>query len=292
MRGKLQSTALALALLALLALPSIGAAERLKIGMAKTFLSGVPKAVVDIVGSDFSDVMKATTGLDGELDTALTPKELGQRLHERKLDFAIFFGHEFAAVRKLYPTLQPLMIVTSKQGDRAHVIVRQGSSMKSAAELSGKKVDVPLDAREYCRVFLSQLKADHRQGGGDFLGSVAQSPLQYDALTELALGKIDAVIVDSVALAHYKKVRGPVFTKNLKVLLESEAFPAPAIVYNPGALDGKVLDQFRDGLRKARTTDDGQRLMDYWKIDSFDPVPQDYEKSLSNTLKSYPVLTS
>jgi ABC-type phosphate/phosphonate transport system substrate-binding protein len=289
MRARLQSIILVAVGSFVLTAVCAADTECLKIGMAKSFFSGTPKVLVDLVGSDFADVMKKTTGLDGELNTSLDPYELGQRLNDRKLDFAIFHGHEFASVRKQYPTLRPLLIVANKHGDRAYLIVHRNSNAQSPADLGGKKVDLALDAREYCRVFLSKIGADHRKGEGDFFGSVMKSALQIEALNELARGKIDAAIVDSVGLAHYTESRGPVFTKNLRILLESDAFPAPVFAYKRDALDEKVIKQFRDGLVKAKKTDVGRRVMNNWKIDSFDLVPKNYDKNLSEVLKSYPL---
>jgi ABC-type phosphate/phosphonate transport system substrate-binding protein len=265
---------------------AVGQEKSLQVGMAKSFFAATPKVFVSIASKDFADLLNKTTGFSGELSSRFGPDELGQRLKDRKLDFAILHGHEFAMLRKQYPTLQPLLIIDCKAGERAYVIVRQDSNAQTSADLRGKRIDLPLDARQHCNVFFSKLGADNKHEK-EFFGSVTKSALQIEALNELANGKIDAVIVDTVGLADYKQIRGPVFTKNLRVLTESEAFPAPVIVYERGALEEKLINQFRDGLLKAHATDAGRGLMKDWKIDSFAPVPKDYEQQLEETLKSY-----
>lgn len=259
----------------------------LQIGMAKSFFTATPKVFVNIASNEFAELLKKATGFNGELNTSFAPDELGQQLKDRKLNFAILHGHEFASVRKQYPALQPLLIIECKAGERAYVIVRQDSNAHSPADLRGKRIDLPLDARLHCHIFLAKMGSDNSQEKGEFFGSVTKSALQIEALNELANGKVDAVIVDTVGLVDYKKIRGPVFSKNLRILTESEAFPAPVIVYQRGALEDKLISQFRDGLLKAHTTDAGHSLMKDWKIDSFAPVPDDYEKHLEETLKAY-----
>jgi ABC-type phosphate/phosphonate transport system substrate-binding protein len=262
--------------------------DDLQIGMANSFFTGRPKVFVDIVRADFADVMKKTTGLAGHLDTTQGPDELGRQLKEGKLHFAILHGHEFASVRKKFPVLQPLLLIGNKLEERAYLIIHRNNNAHSAADLGGKKVALPVDARGHCRAFLEKLVADHGKDRGSSFGSVTNSGSQIDALNELAGGKTDAVIVDSIGLAFYKEIRGPVFERNLKVLLESEAFPAPVIVYHPRTLDEKVITRFREGLLKVPTTELGRQLMKDWNIDSYDPIPKDYEKKLDETLKAYP----
>lgn len=111
---------------------------------------------------------------------------------------------------------------------------------------------------------------------------------QKEALDELASGKIDAVVVDSIGLATYKELRGPVFARNLKVLLSSEAFPFPVIVYHRG-LDEKKVARFREGLLKVPTTALGREFMSDWNIGSYDSIPDDYDDKLDETHRAYPL---
>src|SRR5438046_7501507 len=52
----------------------------IRIGMAKTFLDDQPKSFVEIATDDFKNVMKKTTGLDGELDPKNNAFEVAERL--------------------------------------------------------------------------------------------------------------------------------------------------------------------------------------------------------------------
>src|SRR5438067_2352852 len=112
----------------LVALPLIGAdanyqPKPLQIGMAKSFLTEQPKSFVDVAADDFMDVMKKTTGLEGQVATKHTAIEVADKLSKKQLDFGIFHGHEFAWVQKKHPDFQPLLIAASKPAVSAYLIV-------------------------------------------------------------------------------------------------------------------------------------------------------------------------
>ena len=265
-------------------------AKRLQIGMAKSFFYERSKSSIEIAADDFKDVMKKTTGLDGELIAKYDAAEVAQKLNEKQLDFGIFHALELAWLQKKHADFRPLMISANKQREeRAYVIVHKSSAAKALADLRGKKIDVPAATKQRCRLFLEKHCTDKGQKGlAEFFGAIEKSPTPGAALDDLARGKLDAAVVDETALAHYKEVRGPVFEKNLRVLDQSEVFPPSVIVFKEGAIDQAVLKQFRDGLLKAHTTDQGREMMKEWNIEAFEVMPTDYAKRLDDVLKAYP----
>ena len=50
-----------------------------------------------------------------------------------------------------------------------------------------------------------------------------------------------------------------------------------------------TIEQFRKGLLTAHTFDNGREMMDMWKIERFDNVPDTYTKSLADVLREYPI---
>lgn len=262
----------------------------LQISMANTFVHDRAQVFIDIATSEFKAVMKNTTGLDGELTVKHAPADIAAKLHDKQLDFAILYAHEYAWVREKYPDLKPLLIAATKKHDkRVHVIVHQNCAANTIADLRGQKFDMPSGTKEYCRIYLDKLCADQAPGGPvKFFGTIAKSSSQLDALDEVARKKADATIVDTPWLDFYKEIKGPVFAKNLKVLLESKIVPPAVVVYRPGKLGQKVVDRVSEGLRKVHTDVRGQALMMLWHIDSFEAVPEDYSKSLAEVLKQYP----
>lgn len=274
------------------ALPSAAAYSQTKpiqIGIAKTFLVDQPKSIAAIAEDDFKNVLKKTTGLDGELASKYGAAEIADKLDRKQLDFGIFHAHEYAWLQKKHPDLRALLMAQSKYPERAHIIVHQKCPAKSFAELRGMKLDMPIGAKEPDRVFLQKCCADaDRKEPAKFFSAIEQSSAPNDALDNVARGKIDAAILDSAALEFYKEVRGPVFAKNLRVLHQSEVFPPAVILYRPGTLDQARLSQFRDGLLKAHANADGRAMMKSWCIEAFEPVGKDYDKRLADVLKAYP----
>ena len=273
------------------AAPTIAKPKPLQIGMSKTFFHELSKIMIDFAADDFKDVMKKTTGLDGDLIANYDPMEMAAKLNGKQLDLGIFHGHEFAWAKARYPDFLPLIqIAVNKQHDeRAFLIVRQNSPARTLADLRGKKLDVPADVKHYCRIFLERSCIDKEQKeSAAFFGSIQKSATQAAALDDVCRDNVQAALVDSVGLEFYKEIKGPVFAKNLKVLQQSDAFPPAGIVYKQGVLDEAMLNQLRSGLLKARTTACGRGLMTMWNIEDFEPISKDYAKQLTQVLKAYP----
>ena len=286
-------TPVTVVLIAALTLVGADAASQdkpIQIGMAKTFVAERPKSFVDIAAGEFKEVMKKTTGLDGELISKFDAFEVAAKLDSKQFDLAIFHAHEFAWVQKKHPDLQPLLIAPGKHHiERAYVIVHVNNPAKTLADLRGKKLDMPVGAADHCRVFLAKICAEtDAKEPAAFFSAINKSATPSDALDEVTRGNAQATVIDMNGLDFYKDVKGPVFAKNLRVLLESQTFPPAVIAYKQGALSEPVLKQFRDGLLKAPTIPLGRAMMKTWNIDAFEPIPKDYSKSLAEVLKAYP----
>jgi ABC-type phosphate/phosphonate transport system substrate-binding protein len=262
----------------------------LQMGVANSFFTDRPKSYVDIASDEFKDVMKKTTGLNGKFIPKYGPLQVAQKLDSKQLDLGVFHAHEFAWTQKKYPDLHPLLIAANKKYvERAYLIVHKTSPAKTLADLPGKKLAMPVDVKEHCRLFLEKRCTDTAQKGpGAFFGSIEKSASQVAALDDVGLDKVQATVVDTMGLEFYKEIKGPVFAKNLKILEESAPFPPAVIVYKQGTLAEATLKQFRDGLLKAHLSELGRDMMKTWNIDAFEPVPKDYAKSLAELLKTYP----
>ena len=192
-------------------LPSAAAecqTKPIRIGLAKTFLVDQPKSIAEIAADDFKDVLKKTTGLDGELATKNSAAEIADKLDAKQLDFGILHAHEFAWLQKKHPELRALLVAASKQPERAYVIVHQKSTAKSIADLRGQKLDMPIGTKEPCRVFLDKQCQDaDKKEPGKFFSVIEKSSAPNDALDNVARGKVVAALVDAAALEFYKDVR-------------------------------------------------------------------------------------
>ncbi len=263
----------------------------IKIGVVKHFFNDMPSAIIDIAVEPFGDVMKAAVGVEGQLMVKDGPFEVAQKLEKNELDVGVFHGHEFAWVQKKHPKLIPIVVAMNKYREvKAYVIVHQNSPAKKMADLSGKNFDLPLGTKEHCLVYLNTKCADNAQANvKTFFKQVARSNSGIAGLDNVARGKVDAVLVDTLTLEFYKQEKGPVFTKHLRVLEESAQFPPPVVVYKEGAIDAATLKKFRTGLEDANKAAAGQSLLQLWQIASFEALPGDYSQSLAYTLKTYPL---
>jgi ABC-type phosphate/phosphonate transport system substrate-binding protein len=266
----------------------------IRVGMAKSFFNDVPQVMIDIAIEPFPELLKATTGLDGTLSTGDDAFAVAKKLDAGELQIGVFHGHELAWAQQKYPKLTPLMIVTNKLHEvRVAIIVHADSQAKSMANLRGKIFDLPLGSKEHTRAYVCRNASDNAESDPNkFFSKVTTSKNPNFALDALCAKKTDAVAVDSIALEYYKEIKGPTFAKNLRILQQSTPFPQPVLAYKPGAVPTATIEQFRKGLLTAHKLPLGRGMMEMWKIESFDDVPDTYARSLTEVLKEYPLSES
>jgi len=262
----------------------------IQIGMAKSFTTDKAQSVVEIAADDFKKVLKTTTGLEGDVSTKFDAFDVADKLDKKALDFGIFHAHELAWVQKKHQDLVPLLVAANKQHEeRAYLIVHKNNPAKSVVDLKGKNLDMPNGTNEPCRQFIGKLcQENSKQTPAQFFGAIEKTSTQTKALDGVAFESTHAVVVNTTWLEFYKEIKGPTFTKHLRILQVSENFPPAAIVYKKGAVPDALLKQFTTGLLKAHTTNAGRTMMKDWGIDAFEPIPGDYAARLSDLLKAYP----
>ena len=111
--------------------------------------------------------------------------------------------------------------------------------------------------------------------------------IPYQTLDQVAEGNLQAVIVDKLALDSYERTKPGWFT-SLKIVQESESFPATVVGYMEGSVDEAILKRLREGLVKAHQTRTGKQVLGMCRISCFEEIPADYEQALSKILKTYP----
>src|ERR1051325_683472 len=262
----------------------------LHIGMVKTFFNDLPQSFVDLGGSIFMDSMKSITGLEGTLSSRDEAFEVARKLDKGELQLAVFHGHEFAWVQKKYPKLTPMVMAVNKYHDvRAYVIVHKNNPAKTLADLRGKKIEVPMMSKQHCLICLERQCTDNAQPNlKAFFGDIGRPTIVISAFNGVASGTANAVLIDTIGVEQYKENKGPTFEKHLRILYQSESFPPPVIVYKEGSLEPATFAKVRDGLLKAHLNPAATDILKMWHIESFEPIPPTYSKSLVDVLKSYP----
>jgi ABC-type phosphate/phosphonate transport system substrate-binding protein len=263
--------------------------KKIKIGMAKSFFNDLHPAIIDIATAPFPKLLKDVAGFNGSLDHEQDAFGTAAQLAKGQLDFGVFHGHEFAWVQKKHPELVPLLVVVNRQHEvRAFVIVHQKSTFKTVADLRGKTIDVPEGGKEHCRIFLCRKCSDNANKLIPNFASLVKSKTPYGSMDQVARGKADAALVDTISLNFYKDAKKAVFENNLRVLEQSEVFPAAVIAYKKGALKEATIKQFSGALVNAHQNPAGKDMMQMWGIEGFEPVPANYSKSLEEVIKLYP----
>jgi ABC-type phosphate/phosphonate transport system substrate-binding protein len=257
--------------------------------MVQTFFTDVPRPLVALVTEPFGAVMKEATGFPGELTPGGDVYAVAKKLSAGDLHLAVFHGFEFAWAQQRHPELKPLMVAVNAQREvRAYVLVRKDSDAATLADLKGKDLSIPKRSREHCRLFVERHTGD---GTGcdmkDFYGHVVASANVETGLDELCQGKVQAAVVDTLGLEFYKDLKPGCFAR-LKVLKQSDPFPAAVIAYRAGTLDDAALTKFRDGLVNAHKSELGREIMKMWKVAAFETVPPDYAQGLADVLRAYP----
>jgi ABC-type phosphate/phosphonate transport system substrate-binding protein len=261
----------------------------LRIGIVRSLFHGRSDRLVEALMDPFRTLLETQTGMSGKLIAAEDSRRLGQWLAEDQVELGIFHGIEFAWARQRHPDLRPLTIAVSHDAHlRACLLVRADEPARKWIDLKGQRLAVPQHSREHCQLFL---KRRCKENGGQlprqFFSQVASADNAEEALDDVVDGAFEAAIVDKIALQCYRR-RKPARAARLRVIDESEIFPASVIAYHSGALDGATLKHFHEGLVNARNTALGQQLLTLWKLTGFEAIPTDYEQTVRNILKVYP----
>lgn len=262
--------------------------EVVRIGLASTLFRDTPVALLEPMTRPFKSLMESQTGVKGQMVVAKDCDDLHTKLTEDKVHFGVFNGFEFAWAKQKQPKLKPLVIAVNQYRQlKAYVVVHQDSKVTGLADLKGKAVALPRFSREHCHLFLDRRCLDFGGAPKDFFAELTKPQDTEAALDQVTEGTIQAAIVDKPALDMYEKQKPGWFT-SLKVVQESEPFPATVVGYLDGSIDGAMLKKFREGLIKANQTRNGKQVLGMCRITAFEDIPEDFDQTLKNILKAYP----
>jgi ABC-type phosphate/phosphonate transport system substrate-binding protein len=263
--------------------------EAVRIGLVSSLFRDTPETLITAMMQPFGALMESQTGLSGKLISGGNAVNLGKLLAEDKIHLGVFHGVEFAWARQQNPGLRPLMIaVNQKRHLHALVVVRADATAADFTDLKGQALAQPQKSREHCRLFLNRRCQATGLEAPDFFGKIATPSNNEDALDDVVDKLVHAAVVDGIALECYQR-RKPARFAQLKVLERSEVFPAAVVAYHPGALNDATLQRFREGMLNANKGALGRQFMALWKLTAFEAIPDDYEQTLAQILKTYPV---
>ena len=281
---------IATAALLLTSLGSLRAAEgdsELKIGMLSGMFRDVQPAMVQAMAKPFRDLMLKTTSFTGEVEILDDPIELADKLKNKKLQLGVFHGFEFAWAQQKCDELVPLIVTLPPGGVvQGLIVVHIDNPAKSVADLGNSGIGIPRGAKAHSIAYLAKARSGLE---GDCAKPTPQIKLTpEDILNAVASGEQKAALVDRCALDGYKMLQPGGF-KALKILAQSEEFPAAVVCYVKGALSEDQAARIRTGLTGATKTPSGKMLMTLWNLKGFSEPSKDYQGSLDTILKAYPM---
>src|SRR5262245_4074942 len=264
-------------------------APDVRIGVPASVFTEVSPIARNFVLGHFSGVMKELTGMTGKISPPADALAVARALDEKTLDLAVFQGHEFAWAAQRYPSLRPLMIaVYHDRNIRACLVVPKESAAKDFGCLKGKDMALALGTKCPCRMFLAR----HCVTGG----SACEPKKFFQKITRPGYPEaaLDAVCNEEVACTVVDRASWKIYQENktgnaacLKVLKESEVFPAACIAYRQGNLPDAKLERFKQGMLDAKDSPRGRQLMFLLQVTTFENVPDDYAQQLANIRKVY-----
>jgi ABC-type phosphate/phosphonate transport system substrate-binding protein len=271
--------------------PKAAAQEKaapIRIGLPSNLFRDVPKPLIQGLLPTFGRLMESQTGMKGEPIMLAGAEEVTQQLLDNRVHFGVYHGFEYAWAQSKHNELKPLVVAIGQSPKlQAQLIVAKDSKIEKLEDLKDQKVAIPHGTREHVRLFLSRRTRGigHRQE--KFFKEITNPQHVAAALDDVATGKVQATVVDSVAWEDYKFVN-PGRAARLRPLMKSETFPTGVIVYKEGGLGEQDLNKFKSGLTTAHQRAEGLQLMMLWKMSRFDVVPADYQQMLTEIVRAYP----
>lgn len=283
MRGILGSLAMLVVATGAAAQQPVG---ELKMGMLQGMFRDVRPAMVQALSKPFRELVMKQTGYTGDVEICADALGLTEKLKDKSVQIGVFHGFEFAWARTKCDDLVPLIVTRPPGGKvRAVVVVRKDAPYKTLADLKDEPVTLPRGAKAHSLAFLDKLRAGFDKDTAKPVTKLAMTA--EDVLTGVVMGEEPAALVDVCAMDGYKNLQ-PGAIKQLRVLHESEEFPAAVVAYRKGAITEAEATRLRAGLTNAEKTPSGKMLITLWNLQGFEAPPASYEAQLAAILKAYP----
>lgn len=260
----------------------------IKIGVVNSLFRDTPPALINILSRPLKALMSQLTGVSGDLVLAGDALSVAKQLKENKAQLGVFHGYEFAWARQHYPELKPLVVAVAHHPNPCCVlVVHKDNAAASCGDLKGQSIAMPSMSRGHIHLYLERRCPGAGSDPKKFFSQVRRISDPEEALDEVVDGELGGALVDKFSLERFQQNKVD-RSQRLRVLHESEAFPASVIAYYPGTLDESLLKRFREGLLGAAKDPKSRDLLRMCRMTSFEEIPADYEQLLLDIIKSYP----
>jgi ABC-type phosphate/phosphonate transport system substrate-binding protein len=259
-----------------------------KIGVLPTLYRGERPELAAAIKNPLLDEIESETGLDCELELALTAASMRQKLTDGELQFGFCHGYEFAWMQAKEPRLKPLMLaMASSRPIKVYLVVADSSSAKSPCDLAGKVLAIPKGIDPAVYLFAKYKCKCGDKVPSDYVKQVTTPENSEMALHAVFEDKVQAAFVDTAAMQSFAE-RFPARSKKLRTLVESKPFPLSVVAYCDGRVAPSIVKRFQETMAKARANRSSRLLMALMHCDGFELVPVSYAKDTAEFLKDYP----
>lgn len=260
-----------------------------RMSISRTLFDGYSEPLMMAMMRPFGGLMQTQTGMQGDLVACGDGLTMAEHIMKDKIQLGVFEGIEFAWARQKYPQLQPILItVNQKDHLRTFLVVHKDNPAKEWADLKGQTLAVHNHTRIHSRLFLCRnCKEAADQAPKEFFQKIVKRDTSEDMLDDVVEGVIKAAVIEEVALERYRH-RKPGRSEQLRILAKSESFPATVVAFKSGKLSQATVERLRKGMLTAGKSPLGRQLMTLWKTTGFQALPENYEKTLKEIVKTYP----
>jgi ABC-type phosphate/phosphonate transport system substrate-binding protein len=256
-----------------------------KIGIGKNWFRDVPPDLVSFAGLPFQELVKDQTGLNSEIVQDTDAMTVAKKIDAGEFQFGVLQGYEYAWAQEKYSNLKPLVSSVDRPKKlTAFILVRSDDKAESISDLKGKKLVLATTLKDYPRLFLEKQIAEH-MSGGDLSTSNAETV--HEGIQKVIGREADVTVADFASWNYFQKLY-PGASKNLRVLAESDEFPATVLIYKKGAIPDNVLKKIHDGFLSAHESKKSSGIMTAIHIERFDEIPAGFDNALKASRKGYP----
>jgi ABC-type phosphate/phosphonate transport system substrate-binding protein len=291
---RLRAVVLALGLAALAA-ASAGVAsgqkaklDVLRIGATATLMKEEAEKKKKSPLKSLRSFIRDETGLKNEFVRHKDWSELADALAKGKVNLGVFQGYEFAWAKAKRPQLKPLTIAVSVyRYPVAYVVTRKDNPAKKFDDLKGQSLSIPDTGQTYLNLFAEREAEARGKKLNEFFSKVESAEDAGAALDDVVDSTVKAAVVDRAALESFKR-RKPGRFRQLKEVAKSKPFPPAVVVSYNSNLAKSTLERFRKGMLNAKNSERGETMLNLFGLSGFEDVPNDLERVLTQTRKTYP----
>lgn len=260
----------------------------LEVGLMRSIFGDDDEQTIRARIEPLTELIRAQTGFDVDAQVIADPETMASRLQGGQIQIGFLHGVEYGWARKQGSKIQPLLLAVNQTTDlKAYLIVHANHAAKQITDLSGQRLAVPERNLHHTRIFLQRSMEQHGADVSRFFGERMVRKTAEDVLDDVVDRIADVTVVDGVAWQTFRE-RKPGRAARLRVLVESPAFPANAVVYYPGRLDEKVRSRVRESMLSVHREPKGQQMLNLGRLSGFVPVSADYEERVQAILKAFP----